>query len=116
MKKIVFSILFFIATYSYAGSLSEASVEELKVLTTYVYDQFGSDARLSNVLDDDTLKVESFLYMGEEYKMLIVYSGDTPHGPVYNPDTLEIVGEMSDGDILINGSYIDYEDVVYIED
>lgn len=99
------------ALCGFAQSIGEASVSELNVLTQYVMNQWGPDESLADALDDDSMSVSTFGYKGEIFKMIKVYSGDTAHGPIYLPKSLEIVGEMSDGDIKIRGEWINYDDI-----
>jgi hypothetical protein len=111
MKKILLVLSMICALNIFAQTISQASVSELNVLTQYIMNQWGADATLEDALDDDEMSVSTFRYKGEIFKMIKVYSGDTAHGPVYLPKTLEIVGEMSDGDITIRGQWINYDDI-----
>lgn len=110
--KIFIGIIFLLSSLStFAGSIfKDATLGELQVLTTYLTKNFGTKHSLKDVLDDDSLLTKEFKHQGTNYKMIIVYSGDTAHGPVYLPETLSIVGEMSDGDVMINGKYIEIEE------
>jgi hypothetical protein len=116
MKSIILIVTMLFALSGFAQTIGEASVSELNVLTQYVMNQWGPDESLADALDDDTMSVSIFRYKGEIFKMIKVYSGDTAHGPIYLPNSLEIVGEMSDGDITIRGQWINYEDIDFSVD
>jgi hypothetical protein len=110
MKMIILISLMTLSVSALAGHIfKDATLSELKVLTTYLEKSFGGDETLEGALDDDSFRTQEFSYQGINYKMIIVYSGDTAHGPIYNPQTLEIVGEMSDGSLIINGRYVEIE-------
>lgn len=108
MKTLIFVFLLICSFSACAWDiLKDATLSELKVLTTYLEKSYGPDQTLEDALDDNKFSTQEFSHNGANYKMIIVYSGDTAHGPVYNPQTLEIVGEMSDGNIFVNGQYVD---------
>lgn len=111
MKKLITILLIFSALSSFAQIFTQATMSELAVLTKYVTNTLGPDATLEDALDDDEFSVSTFLYRGELLKLITVYSGDTANGPIYKPSTLEIVGEMGDGDFKIRGKWVDVEDL-----
>jgi hypothetical protein len=116
MKAILLTLSMFCALSAFAQTITQASVSELNVLTQYVMNQWDAETTLDEALDDDGMSVSTFRYKGEIFKMIKVYSGDTAHGPIYLPKSLEIVGEMSDGDIKIRGQWIKYEDIDFSVD
>ncbi len=64
-----------------------------------------SDAMILEAIDEDLITTTPFIAKGKKYTSIIVYSGDTPHGPILEEGTTNIVGECSDGDyyLTING-------------
>lgn len=86
---------------------------DVKILAEYIARDWGEDATFESALDDDEVSSQTFTYKHEPMKMLIVYSGDTAHGPIYSLKTSKIVGDMSDGDISIRGEYVDIDELEY---
>lgn len=113
MKKLLTIALVIFSMSSFAQGFANATMEELSVLTKYIMEHSGRDATFAQTLDDEDFSVSEFMYKGEVLKLITVYSGDTANGPIYNPKTLEIVGEMGDGDFKIRGQWVDAEDLVY---
>ena len=113
MRKLLLLILTLFTVSSFAQGFANMSVAELTVLSKYIMDMNGPDATLEEALDDEDVSTNTFMYNGEILNMMIVYSGDTPHGPIFVPKTLEIVGLMSDGSVEIRGKDVDIDDLNY---
>lgn len=84
-------------TASFA-ELTELAQERLvKYLIHGTYIDEGDDP-VSALDSDDITEVKIRCSNGEVYDSIVVYSGDTPHGPLYKLNSLELVGEHGDGD------------------
>ena len=98
-----FIFTFSLGAFAYTGPFSEADRLTKAQLTVYLQTQgyIGVGDDPMSAIDDEDISKFNVSYEGKTYTYIQVFSGDTEHGPLLIPNTLEIVGANGDEDFYL---------------
>ena len=114
MKTLLLIFVFVLSSnaFAYKGPFAGADSLTQAQLTVYLQTQgyigFGELPEIA--LDEEDIETMEVFYKGKTYTYIQVYSGDTEHGPLLQPGSLEVVGANGDGDFyLFKNQYIEVD-------
>ena len=88
-------------------TFAESSKLTQKRLVKYMLDEkviYEGEDPVSALDSDDIKAMKIKCSDGNVYDSIVVYSGDTPHGPIYGMNSLIMVGVHGDGDTRLFGA------------
>jgi len=114
MKNLLFITILLLSSnaFAYKGPLSGADPLTQAQLKVYLQSQgyIGFGESSESALDDEDIETMEISYEGDIYTYIQVYSGDTEHGPLLRPGSLEVVGANGDSDFyLFKNKYIEID-------
>lgn len=102
----------------YDGPISKADFLTHQRLAVYLEKQTGepieSISAILQQVDEDNVEVVRVKINNQIYEMVIVAMGDTEAGALFTPGTIDMVGEMSDGNVFMYTA--NSEDGEFVED